>query len=88
MTSQLSQITTVEQRYNANEKPDAVSQELKDLSSAGLVDYLGKDIVLEGNEISVRDGETLGGISFTIADHTRRVSSLATSGEAQVTTES
>lgn len=68
MTSQLSQITTVEQLYSANEKLDVVSQELEELSSAGLLDYLGKDVLLEGNVLSVQDGETLGGIFFSIEE--------------------
>jgi flagellar basal-body rod modification protein FlgD len=66
MTSQLAQITTVEQLYNTNEKLDIISQGLDSLSSAQFLEYIGKDILMEGNELPVQDGETQGWISFSL----------------------
>lgn len=68
MTSQLSQITTVEQLYNANEKLDTLAQQLQSLCSTELLQCIGKDILVEGDEITVQDGEMLGGISFSLEE--------------------
>jgi flagellar basal-body rod modification protein FlgD len=68
MTSQLAQITSVEQQYNTNEKLDTIAQKLGDVYSTGLLQYIGKEVELGGEGIAVEDGETSGGISFSIEE--------------------
>ncbi|MBN1850578.1 MAG: flagellar hook assembly protein FlgD [Deltaproteobacteria bacterium] len=68
MTAQLSAISTVEQLYNVNEKLDTVSTELEGLSASDPLGYIGKDVLVEGNEIAVQDGEPLGATSFSIEE--------------------
>jgi len=72
VTSQLAQMTSVEQQYNTNAKLDVISQELQDLSSAGVLQYIGKDVRIEDSSLTVEDGESLGTISFTL-DETAEV---------------
>jgi flagellar basal-body rod modification protein FlgD len=68
MTSQLAQITSVEQQYNTNEKLDTISDKLDDVYSTELLQCIGKDVELDGEGITVQDGETSGGISFSIEE--------------------
>ncbi len=68
MTSQLAQITSVEQQYNTNEKLDTIAEKLGDVYSTGLLQCIGKDVELEEEAITVEHGEPSIDISFSMEE--------------------
>ena len=65
MTAQMAQITMVEQQYNTNETLETIAQELSAQQDNQLLDYLGKEVMIEGNAATVKEGEVLGGVFYT-----------------------
>ncbi len=79
MTSQIAQISTVEELTNSNEKLDTISEELNSLSSAMDLQYIGKEVQIDGNDLTVQNGETLGGVSFSIEETAQVVITISDS---------
>jgi flagellar basal-body rod modification protein FlgD len=56
----------VEQQYNTNEKLDTIAERLDDVYSTSLLKYIGKDVEIEKETITVEDGEASDDISFSL----------------------
>jgi flagellar basal-body rod modification protein FlgD len=64
MTAQMAQITTVEQLYNCNTNLAEISQKLDNQQESDLLDYIGKEITVEGSAMTVDDDGILGGTFY------------------------
>lgn len=69
MTTQMAQITMVEQQYNTVEALNTISDQLGSQQGEYL-GYLGKAVMIDGSAVTLKDGEVLGGnyILTDIAD--------------------
>ena len=65
MTAQMAQITMVEQQYNTNEALETIAQTLNAQQNNQFLNYIGKEVMIEGNAATVKDGEVLGGVFYT-----------------------
>lgn len=64
MTAQMAQITTVEQLYNCNTTLAEISQKLDNQQDSNYLDYIGKEVMIEGSALTVDDGTILGGTFY------------------------
>ncbi|MGD8386955.1 MAG: flagellar hook assembly protein FlgD [Desulfobacteraceae bacterium] len=56
MTSQLTQISSLEQQYNSNDLLETISSQLSEVQGSDLLGYLGKEVWLEGGIINIQGG--------------------------------
>ncbi|MBN2122745.1 MAG: flagellar hook assembly protein FlgD [Deltaproteobacteria bacterium] len=64
MTAQLAQISMVEQQVDTNEILETISGLLAEQQTGNLLGYIGKEITIEGNVMTLQEGEILGGTYY------------------------
>ncbi|MBF0100330.1 MAG: hypothetical protein HQK77_05410 [Desulfobacterales bacterium] len=63
--TQLAQFSSLEQQFNANNTLSSILKSLEAKSDGNLIDYIGKEVLTQNNNIIVSEGAARGG-SFTI----------------------
>jgi len=64
-TAQLAQYSSLEQLYNVNDNLNSISDGQTGLSNLAALDFIGKEIYVDGNELTLAEGAaTSGGISL------------------------
>ncbi len=68
-TAQLAQFSSLEQQLTSNSNLEAILETLKtSTSEANLLDYMGKEIVSDGNPVTLNNGEMVSGGTYSIEE--------------------
>ena len=81
-TNQLVQFSTVEQAIATNSKLDQMLQAQAGNRASQAVNYIGKEIAIDGNQVQLRDGGA--NFAYTLADEAQSVAVEITNADGQV----
>ena len=66
-SAQLAQFSSLEQLFNVNDNLETISASVGGEGKDNVLDYIGKEVRIEDNTLTLRDGEMLGGL-FTLEE--------------------
>jgi len=66
-SAQLAQFSSLEQLFNMNDHLETISASLGTEGKENVLDYIGKQVMIEDNTLTLRDGEISGGV-FTLEE--------------------